>query len=62
MLQNLVHKTAIQNPKILSDGCSIAVNSNVKYLGLWIDDNFTLDIHLKYVEHRIPMQWLYSIN
>ena len=31
-------KTATQKPKIC-DGLPIAVNSNVKYLGLWIDKN-----------------------
>ena len=30
-------KTATQKPKISCDGLPIAVNSNVKYLGLWID-------------------------
>ena len=48
-----MHKTATQKPKILRDGRPIAANSNVKYLGLWTDDNFNLDIHLKFVEHEI---------
>ena len=53
MLQNLVHKTATQKPKILCHGCPIAVNSNVKYLALWIDDNLNFDIHLKFVDRKI---------
>ena len=35
------------------DGHPIAVNSNVKYLGLWIDDNLNFDIHFKFVEREI---------
>ena len=46
-------KTATQKPKILCDGLPIAVNSNVKYLGLWIDKNLKFDIHLKFVERKI---------
>ena len=46
-------KTATQKPKILCDGLPIAVNSNVKYLGLWIDENLKFDIHLKFVERKI---------
>ena len=45
--------TATQKPKILCDGLPIAVNSNVKYLGLWIDENLKFDIHLKLVERKI---------
>ena len=48
-----MHKTAAQKPKIQCDGRPIAVNSNVKYLGLWIDDNLNFDIHLKFVECKI---------
>ena len=48
-------KTATQKPKILPicDGFPIAVNGNVKYLGLWIDKNLKFDINLKFVEHKI---------
>ena len=46
-------KTATQQPKIVCDGLPIAVNSNVKYLGLWIDENLKFDIHLKSVERKI---------
>ena len=53
MLQNVVHKTAAQKPKILCEGRPIAVNSNVKYLGLWIDDNRDFNIHLKFVKCKI---------
>ena len=53
MLQNLVHKTATQKLNILCEGHPIAVNSNLKYLGLWIDNNLNFDIHLKFVERKI---------
>ena len=46
-------KTATLKTKILCDGLPIAVNSNVKYLGLWIDENLKFDIHLKFVERKI---------
>ena len=46
-------KTATQKPKIVRGGLPIAVNSNVKYLGLWIDENLKFDIHLKFVERKI---------
>ena len=46
-------KTATQKPKILCDGLPIAVISNVKYLGPWIDKNLKFDIHLKFVERKI---------
>ena len=46
-------KTATQTPKIVCDGLPIAVNSNVKYLVLWIDENLKFDIHLKFVERKI---------
>ena len=46
-------KTATQTPTILCDGCPIAVNSNVKYLGLWIDENLKFYIHLKFVQRKI---------
>ena len=46
-------KTATQKPKILCNSLSIAVNSNVKHLGLWIDKNLKFDIHLKFVERKI---------
>ena len=46
-------KTATQKTKILCDGLPIAVNSNVKYLGLWIDKNLKFDIHPKFVERKI---------
>ena len=46
-------KTATQKPKMLCDGLPTAVNSNVKYLGLWIDKNLKFDIHLKLVERKI---------
>ena len=46
-------ETATQKPKIFCDGLSIAVNSNVKYLGLWVDENLKFDIHLKFVECKI---------
>ena len=32
-------KSAIHKPEILYDGRPIALNSIVKYLGLWIDEN-----------------------
>ena len=64
MLQNLVHysyirtqlkelKIATQKPKILYDGRPLALNSNVKHLGLWIDENLNFDIYLKFVERKI---------
>ena len=46
-------KTAAQKPKILCDGLPIAINSDVKYLRLWIDENHNFDIHLNFVEHKI---------
>ena len=46
-------KTATQKPKILCDDLPIAVNSNVKCLGPWIDENFKFEIHLKLVERKI---------
>ena len=46
-------KTATQKPKILCDSLPIAVNSNVKYLRLWNDENLKFDIHLKFVERKI---------
>ena len=46
-------KTVTQQQKILCDGFPIAVNSNVKYLEVWIDENLKSDIHLKFVEHKI---------
>ena len=46
-------KTTTQKPKILCDGLPIAVNSNVKYLGLCIDENLKFDIHLKFAERKI---------
>ena len=46
-------KNATQKPKILYDGRPIVVNSNVKYLGLWIDENLNFDIYLKFVECKI---------
>ena len=46
-------KAATQKPKILCDGCPIAVNINVEYLGLWIDKNLNFDIYLKFVERKI---------
>ena len=46
-------KTAPQKPKILCDDLLVAVNSNVKYLGLWIDENLKFDIHLKFVESKV---------
>ena len=46
-------ETATQKPKIFCDGLPIAVNSNVKYLGLWVDENLKFDIHLKFVECKI---------
>ena len=57
-MQNPEHKTATQKPKILYDGHPIAVNSNVKYLGLWIDDNLNFDVYLKFVERKIA----YAVN
>ena len=48
-----MHKTATQKPKILRHGRPIAVNSHVKYLGLWIDDNLNFDIHLKFADRKI---------
>ena len=49
----MLAKTAAQKPKILYDGCPIALNSNVKYLGLWIDENLNFDIYLKFLERKI---------
>ena len=46
-------KTATQKPKILCDDLPIVVNSNVKYFGLFIDENLKFDIHLKFVERKI---------
>ena len=46
-------KTATQKSKILCDDLPIAVNSDVKYLGLWINENLKFDIHLKFVERKI---------
>ena len=46
-------KTATQKPKTFRDGRPIAVNSNVKYLGLWIDENLNFDIYLKFVKRKI---------
>ena len=47
-------KTASQKTKISCDGLPIAVNSNVKYLRLWIVTK-TLNFHirLKFVERKI---------
>ena len=36
-----------------SDGRPITVNSNVEYLGLWIDENLKFNIYLKFVKHKI---------
>ena len=55
-------KTATQKLKILCDGLPIAVNSNIKYLGLWIDENLKFDIHLKFVERKIASAVGYLIN
>ena len=46
-------KAATQKPKISCDGLPIAVHSNVKYLGLRIDENLKFDIHFKFVERKI---------
>ena len=46
-------KTATQKPKILCDGRPIAVNGNVKYLGLWITKTLTLTFISKLVELKI---------
>ena len=46
-------KTATQKPKILYDGHPITLNSNVKYLGLWIDAKVNFGIYLKFVECKI---------
>ena len=43
----------MQKSKILCDGRLVAVNSNIKYLGLWIDDNLNFDIHLIFLECKI---------
>ena len=48
-------KTATQKPKILCGGLPITVNSYVKYLGLWVDENLTFDSHLKFVECKPPV-------
>ena len=42
-------KTATQTPKILCDGRPITVNSNVKYLRLWIEENLKFDNHVRFV-------------
>ena len=46
-------KTTTQKSKILCDGLPKAVNNNVKYLGLCIDENLKFDIHLKSAERKI---------
>ena len=46
-------ETATQKPKIVCGGRPTAVHSNVKYLGLWIDENLNFDIHLKFVDRKI---------
>ena len=55
-------KTVTQKPKILCDGRPIAVNSNFKYLGLWIDENLKFDVHLKFVKRKISYAVVYSIT
>ena len=55
-------KTATQKPKILCDGHPIAVNSNVKYLGLWITKTSTLTFISNLLNVKSSTQWVYSIN
>ena len=47
------NKTASLKTKVVCDSLPKAVNSDVKYLRLWIDENLKFDIRLKFVERKI---------